>query len=499
MSHVLLSDSQLIVSDRLSAMLQNSGCLVVSGPTGFGKQTVANAVADGLGLTFYPVTVDAPARSVCRVLLGHEDLASPRLSELGILAQEDACIFLSGVEKADPELLPTLREIVRQWTVRGLRAEPHGSVLIVGISTDAPNPTVASTDPLILTAPGASLPSRLLASDICQVANSIVSLTGGTSTLTESDFHSVVLPYGGLACLRKWIYTALAESGVLDLSGLADAITVDLAPIIEQIQYRDRRLTLQEYTDWAEQFDPTVRAIVDSLIRKVVERNYVLTGPQFHGLVNDLVLRSGVPRGSCVALAEWQPFSKSGSVMAHRIKERGNWGRAVTLNLADEPSEWEKILPKKGLPVIVTDDFVGTGETISGLVPRLALLLESQPEVQVRILLVAGFARGIQRIRPLEIEFGERVKIVVGRLLRDSDSCFHQESTLLTASQREVLSAFCDAFGKRVGMRIPLGYGGLGALFVFPESIPNTTLPLLWYDAKPDLWKPLLPASMVLA
>lgn len=493
-----LADYQRKLLKQLVSTFDRTACVVVHGRMGVGKRTVIETASLELGLAFLPVVINAPAREVCRTLLGHENLALPECNEHGLLAQERACVYLSCAEHVDQDLLPVLREAFRARSHTGLWREPHGQVIVLGLNTDDPQPILRETDPLILTTPSVRFPDQLDARDLFQISESILAEMGITGNLVEGNFKNVRLPREGLASLRKWLLNAAVSRGQVDLENFLAAMFADVVPFVEQIFYRGHRITYEEYFDWASQFNPSARPILDHLIRVMVERKYVVSEGDFHQLVNDIVYRSGIPRGSQVALCEWQPFGKSGPVMAHRVKERGNWGsRVITLNLRDDPAVWHKAIAGRDLPVVLADDFVGTGDSLIKVEPRIRLLLEACPNAWVRILLVAGYAGGIQRIRHLEQQYGERVKIVVGRLLYNSDMCFHEASDILLQAERQVLGAFCDEFGSRVRTKIPRGYGGLGALLVFSESIPNTTLPILWYDGKPGLWRPLLPASMI--
>jgi len=491
-----LADFQDRLVRDLAHTLDRSACAVAVGRRGFGKRTVAQATANRLGLAFLAVAVDAPARAVCRTLLGHEDLASPECTERGLLAQEDACVYLSGGEGVNPDLLPVLREVFRARGMCGLASEPHSPVVILGVCADSVEPTLRETDPFVLATPGIRLPAVYTPEEVLQVAQSMVSSMHATSSLTRDDFENVRLPEEGLAALRRWVISA-AVSGIVNGDGLTAAMADDMAQFVEQIRYRGRVLTIRDYVEWVNQFDLAIRPLVDHLVRSMVERRYVMSEREFHDTIDRIVAESGVERGSRVVLCEWQPFGKSGPMMTHRVKERGDWGRrAVTLNLADDPDVWRARIGGRELPAVLADDFVGTGDSLAAIEPRLRLLLDTCPGLRVRVLLVAGFVDGVRRMRHLEREYGDRFKVVVGRLLQNSDTCFHETSSLLGPAERLAMGAFCDGFGGLVETRIPRGYGRLGALFAFPESVPNTTLPPLWFDSRLSEWRPLLPASM---
>jgi hypothetical protein len=494
-----LADYQKTHADQLRSLFLKGSRAIVTGKKGFGKRTIVEAVSIDLGLTFIPVALDAPVRAVCRALLGHENLALSTCCEDGLLAQEGACVYLSGVENINPDFLPVLREIFLVHSRRSVGEGPYGTWIVAGINTDTTRSVLREIDPLVLTTPNIRFPESLVAHDLIQIAESIFVETEIVGELGEEAFTNLRLPYGGLVYLRKWILDAANIYEKVNLDSFFSAMRADILPFVEQLKYRGSSITYGEYLKWTTQFDPSIRPIMDHLIRMMVEKKYVMTEGDFHRAVDDIVRRSGLPRGHQVVLCEWQPFGKSGPVMTHRVKERGNWGGyAISIDLADDPDVWVNTLPNRKLPAILADDFVGTGDSISKVVPQIRLLLETCPKIQVFIMLVAGFAEGIQRIKCLETEFGERVKIIVGRLFYNSDTCFNEASELLKPDERFALDGFCDDFGDRVKTKCTRGYGDLGALIVFPESVPNTTLPAFWFDNKPKLWRPLFPASMII-
>lgn len=491
-----LADYQQDSSRRMANFFKRSGCVVVSGRTGIGKRVVAKAASSELGLELIPVVFNAPSRAVCKALLGHDDLSDPECSEGGLLNREGVCIYLSGVESADPDLLPLFRELLRRHFLRGLASEPLGPVIVVGLRTDTPTPAVRETDSVVMMLPNVRLPDVIAAADLLTIAKSIASDIGVDEHLELEHFENMRLPREGLGSLRKWLVEASVLQGGITPGNFLEAMYADIVPFVERINYRGTLIKKEEYFRWASQFEIQVRPVVDHLIRIMVERDYVMSLFEFNRTINDVVQRSGIPRGSNIVICEWQRFGKSGPIMAHKVKERGNW-RFSPINLDDAPEAWVEAVAGRAITAVLADDFVGTGNAIVEAEPRIRLLLDSCETISLRILIVAGFTDGIQRVRHLEQEYNDRVKIIVGRLLSSADTCFCTGSNILEPGERHILEEFCERFGGLVKTRIPKGYGDMGALFVFPDSIPNNTLPIFWYDGKPDRWQPLLPASMV--
>ena len=51
--------------------------------------------------------------------------------------------------------------------------------------------------------------------------------------------------------------------------------------------------------------------------------------------------------------------------------------------------------------------------------------------------------------------------------------------------------------GRELTPQIPLGYGDMGALVAFHNTVPNNTLPIFWSSGvvNDKLWKPLFPRA----
>jgi hypothetical protein len=151
---------------------------------------------------------------------------------------------------------------------------------------------------------------------------------------------------------------------------------------------------------------------------------------------------------------------------------------------------------------VVVDDFVGSGGQIRSLFSPpdrvLPRLLDRYPSSIVRILVVVGFESGLQTARELVGDYRDRVEILAAILLNDSDRCFTDSSKIIPdPEQRNEFRRFCTSVAQEKMRGLPsrfwLGYEENGALVVFSDSVPNNSVPILWYGG--GSWMPLFPRS----
>jgi hypothetical protein len=193
---------------------------------------------------------------------------------------------------------------------------------------------------------------------------------------------------------------------------------------------------------------------------------------------------------------------KSGSttVRQYRVENKipSQWCGSpdkVVANIADNSGK---------VVVVCVDDFVGTGQSAlhdlqQNVIPRLETL---GPDWFNRVLLIyaaiVGFESGLQHI---EDEFSSLVSVVCTHRLTDADKAFHEENNLFSSvDERLRARKIASDIGLKLEKKHPLGWEDSQALVVFPETVPNNTLPILYkdkggsvYEGKP--WKALFRRS----
>ena len=128
----------------------------------------------------------------------------------------------------------------------------------------------------------------------------------------------------------------------------------------------------------------------------------------------------------------------------------------------------------------------------------LISLLRDYPYSKAYLLIVVGLSEGLRRVTESLKPYLDRVRLCVGIRLGEEDRCFADNSRIFPdPSHRARMKAFCESVGKENGFPANLwfGYEDSQALVVFPDTVPNNSLPILWHDR--GSWKPLFPASGV--
>jgi hypothetical protein len=172
------------------------------------------------------------------------------------------------------------------------------------------------------------------------------------------------------------------------------------------------------------------------------------------------------------------------------------------LDLTTQPDNWPQFGPKPPSVFIVVDDFVGTGGTLCSLwedePKRLVRLLERYPGSRAVVLAVAALDDGVRKVREsLCRHCPGRAQFLVGTEFDEGDRCFSEASRAVPRpEQRTQLRQFCEETGIRLfpkGKKFWFGYEDSQSLVVFPNTVPNNSLPILWHDE--GGWVPLFPAS----
>jgi hypothetical protein len=158
----------------------------------------------------------------------------------------------------------------------------------------------------------------------------------------------------------------------------------------------------------------------------------------------------------------------------------------------DQVEEFLKKRPDlKG--VVVADDFVGSGGTVSGLISQHAERLRAiSATVEDRLFLgiVCGMEAGIRVVQSAIEHQSLKMRLHVMDLLQPADGVFGSASRAFdTELPRNRGRDVAYKYGLELLPEWPLGFGGCEATIVFDNKIPNNCLPILWVEKKG--WRPL--------
>ena len=267
------------------------------------------------------------------------------------------------------------------------------------------------------------------------------------------------------------------------LSGQSKGLTNDL----RRITYRGHQLSISGVEKWLRQFSLDLRPIAMHLIRRIT-RDYYVSAADYHGAIQYLIDKSGLAKAQSVTFCKWQAFGRSGPRVAHQMKNQGHLRSVSDIDLSN-PSSWNAA-PTETV-FVIADDFVGSGKTLSSLFQdgTLKRLLAERKDALLRVLVIAGFERGLDKVKS---SMNGLAELKVFKIFNEGDRCLGDSSQILPRLEAQcALRAFCK---DKLPHSIALGYNKLASLVVFPDTVPNNSLGILWYDNS-DKWYPLFPAS----
>lgn len=493
------------------------------GPRGSGKRTIARGTAERLGIEFVEVPLSAPASGVLDQLRGTVRDAEDA-TERGDLPGQVGCsgptlLYLTGLENAEISVLQFLQ---RACGVRKYHDANGGSWrlsdelwIVCGLTFPASTPGTITPEHWVVTSfnERLNIDAPRSAVDLLHVFGGVVSERNKSANLDPSigtTLATTVSRQDNLHAVRRWAewvsrrYPDVTPSTQM----LQEAIAEDLHSILPRIEYRGKPLSPQAFESWATQFPDDIQSVPMQLVRLIADHYYIGTNRYFEALER-LIQETGVQSNDQVVFCRWQCLGRSAPRVAHDLKNQGHWRAAKELDLDADQEDWPNLAAgKKGLWIILADDFVGSGGTMSRLfhnptgTSAIDKILRYFPTAKVRILIVAGFEVGLRRIQDSLAAHRERVALSVGYVLKELDQCFTVGNRIFPDSiQCDRFRQFCLGVAETHYPRLPnemrLGHSAIGALTVFFDTVPNNSLPILWHNE--GTWVPLFPASGLLA
>jgi hypothetical protein len=292
-----------------------------------------------------------------------------------------------------------------------------------------------------------------------------------------------------------------ASPNPVDLASLQLARDGDVEFHLRRIDYCASPPRIEAFREWQARFPEDLRPLAVVIVRQIAERYYI-AHERYWSAVDALISQARIPPGRSVVFCKWQTYGKSGPAVMLHLKNRCAWNAATDIDLTYPFEEWRRLPDHPPPKFILTDDFTGTGGTVRSLWEKgqrpLVRLLERYPQSKVYLLIVVGLSEGLHRVAESLEPYRDRVRLSVGVRLGDEDRCFSDSSCIFPdPAQRAKMRAFCEGVGREYGFpqKMWLGYDDSQSLVVFPHTVPNNSLPILWHDQ--GRWKPLLPASGV--
>ena len=147
--------------------------------------------------------------------------------------------------------------------------------------------------------------------------------------------------------------------------------------------------------------------------------------------------------------------------------------------------------------IIIMDDIVATGKSLArnvyNFIRSNAEILSGKNIFVVTILATVAADTHIRK--ELSAIEGVNVDFRTCEILGDDAYAFGPGNHIWeTEEEYKYAKGFCIELGKRIYPRYPLGYGNQGLLVVFPTTVPNNSLPILYAGSRAgseESWFPL--------
>jgi hypothetical protein len=534
----LVSHQKAIVERVLGLILHSYGypSILFMGSTGRGKRTVARGIANALGMDFIEIPLDGPSKNLREQLYGSAtdaEIARVENRPPGELGRaESVLLYLSRLEQLPIDLHREVFSLVTRRFYddeRGHRWKLADDVLIVS-AVDVSNTSGAEFQANWLTTGFRHRIEIALLSSISEmkeIARSILDDMGYTAELDEEAVRELLMAtrhsQRGLVATREWLWDAVDREvqtveGRISVEAVRVALDRDLEMTLRQLEYRGAPVTIENFNRWRDQF-PLERRHYAQQIVKSIAADYYVSANLYFNLLHQLVESTGLRTRSWVMFCRWQKIGQSSEHVnedlknlvsvaagfAHDLKNIAGWQVGPDVDILREPSFWPDVDRSERHNFVLTDDFVGSGKTMGNLFtgtqdgPVMRLLSEF-PESQIWILIVAGYADGLSKIRGA-IRNEPRIHLIIGRLFDEEDRCLSSNSKIFPFEEdRQNVKALCKQIRTNFYPRLPAnftyGFRDIASLVVYYNTVPNNSLPLLWHNL--DDWFPLFPASGLL-
>ena len=310
--------------------------------------------------------------------------------------------------------------------------------------------------------------------------------------------------------LREWIQRRIikgATSTSICSAEIWEVVEEDVAYWLSHIEYCASRIPLEQYRRWAAQFPADLANIPLHILRKIQEAYYI-SAHEFQRGIQILIKLSRIEAKERVVFCKWQDLGKSGPMVTNHLKNQGNWKLIDDLDLDGNPQTWPRLGNGVGINFVLADDFVGSGRTLRKLFVKkggkIQRLVEYYPAGSIKILLLVAYEDPIREIREAARAISSQIFIHVFKIFGSKDRCFTPDSFIFALDEeRTRVMEFCREVARRRFPSFlqanPFGFGDVASLCVFHHTVPNNTLPILWFDENPEQWHPLFPARGVYA
>jgi len=270
-------------------------------------------------------------------------------------------------------------------------------------------------------------------------------------------------------------------------------------------------MDVAEIRRWLRQFDDDSRIeVAFLLLRRMAERGFVNEGMRSRGysklaeMINARRQDLGLPpwrvvRGRldnlCVAYVDSDV--KSGAAVAREMQKILRAGKCASLV---DVGSWMRSHADDSALIVVVDDFAGTGQTLANGLREFqstaaqAVMSRYLGEGRLACYVMYAFAEAVDEIRAAAPGF----EVVAANYFAEEVRAFEEDSGIFSEERdRRFARDVMMQIGRELAPQMPIGFGDLGALVLFHNTVPNNTLPVFWAAGRVSErpWVPLFPRA----
>ena len=283
----------------------------------------------------------------------------------------------------------------------------------------------------------------------------------------------------------------------------------DLLSVSQNLNYLGHQVDVFKIKQWLRQFDDDVRIeIAFSLLKQLVAHGYVDEGTRAskYRVIEEVIasLRRDIGEGvwkihrgkkANLCVTHVDSDTKSGAMVARELGNRlmagkrgpiGNMKNWMLNNLSNDPV------------IVIADDFFATGSTMDKGLMRFITSIGDElfdtyaSEGRVLCCSLFSFPEAISFLR----DKYPNITFESASVLDDRVKAFSEDAGIFSDdSERRFAHDMLVQLGRELVPQHPLGFGELGALVVFHDTVPNNTLPIFWSSGtvNEQQWHPLFP------
>lgn len=355
-----------------------------------------------------------------------------------------------------------------------------------------------------------------------------------TGSLGESDMHAVLNDFVQRNVLsensgRHLFVLPIFEAWLLDVGAqqlIADTLSEEIADsaiatenkaivmsneIVELAEswstYRGQKIGTDEIRAWLQQVDSHIeQRILFTLLQRTKVFSEILVRERMRTAY--ALIRSSLPvliqtkkneQRNDIIITYIDGQGKSGALHASLYAEENRISAKSIVSQENFSEEFKKRHQNK-IPIsaiVVVDDIAATGESLSkNLLDFVKNNAEDISGIKIRAMTIIATqsAKDLINRRMKTVHDLVDFEFLTCEIVSEQNYALPRDKTGFSSEDNwDRAKALVNDLGSKIDKRRPLGYGGAGLLVVFPNNVPNNTIPILRSHSRgsSNKWKPI--------